>query len=51
MENMLGSMLARRALYEMQFDKVDRAKLYINKAISSLPDYTIPQPLVDVLTK
>ena len=51
MENLLGSMLARRALYEMQFDKVDRAKLYINKAISSLPDYTIPQPLVDVLTK
>jgi Protein O-mannosyl-transferase TMEM260-like len=51
MENLLGSMLARRALYEMQFDKVDRARLYIKKAISDLPDYTIPKALVDVLTK
>jgi hypothetical protein len=51
MENLLGSMLARRALYEMQFDKVDRARLYIKKAISELPDYTIPPALVNVLTK
>lgn len=51
MENLLGSMLARRALYEMQFDKVGRAKLYIKKAISSLPDYTVPQALLNVLRK
>jgi hypothetical protein len=51
MENLLGSMLTRRALYEMQFNKIERARLYINKAISDLPDYTIPKALVDALTK
>jgi hypothetical protein len=50
-ENFVGGMLARRALYEMQFDKIDRAKLYINKIITSLPDYTLPKQLVDVLSK
>ena len=30
-EQTVGSMLARRALYEMQFDKIDRAKIYIKK--------------------
>ena len=50
-ENMLGAMLTRRALYEMQFDKIDRAKLYINKIISTLPDYTMPKEIANVLTK
>ncbi|MGA8263487.1 MAG: hypothetical protein WB779_03510, partial [Ignavibacteriaceae bacterium] len=50
-ENFVGGMLARRALYEMQFDKIDRAKLYINKIITSLPDYTLPKQLIDVLSK
>ncbi len=51
MENILGSMLTRRALYEMQFDKIDRAKLYIKKIISDLPDYTLPNGLAEVMSK
>lgn len=51
MENILGSMLTRRALYEMQFDKIDRAKIFIRKIISDLPDYTLPNGLADVLTR
>ena len=50
-EGIVGRMLTRRALYEMQFDKIDRAKLYINKIITTLPDYTLPKQLVDVLSK
>lgn len=51
MENMLGTMLARRALYEMQFDKTNRAKLYIKKIVSDLPDYRLPQGLANVLSR
>lgn len=50
-ENNVGSMLARRALYEMQFDRLDRAKLYIKKIKSSFPDYVLPQGLTEVLEK
>ncbi len=48
-ENFVGSMLARRALYEMQYDKVDRAKLYIKKIKDSCPDYILPQGIAEVL--
>ena len=48
-ENLAGSMLARRALYEMQFDNVDRAKLYIRKIKKEFPDYILPQGLNEVL--
>jgi len=36
-------MLVRRALYEIQFDKVDKAKLYIEKIRKDFPDYKIPE--------
>lgn len=36
-------MLVRRALYEVQFDKVDKAKLYIEKIKKDFPDYRIPE--------
>ena len=45
MENIIGTMLTRRALYEMQYDKVDRARLYLKKIKESLPDYVIPSGL------
>jgi hypothetical protein len=48
-EQTVGSMLARRALYEMQFDKIDRAKIYIRKIKNDLPDYILPPGLADVL--
>jgi hypothetical protein len=50
-EQTVGSMLARRALYEMQFDKLDRAKIYIKKIKDSFPNYVLPQGLDDVLGK
>ncbi len=50
-ENFVGSMLARRALYEMQYDNVERAKLYISKIKNSFPDYVLPPGLADVIER
>ena len=36
-------MLVRRALYELQFDKTDKAKLYIEKIQKDFPGYKIPE--------
>jgi hypothetical protein len=41
-------MLVRRAMYELKFDKIERAKLYINKIRKDLPDYQIPPELNEV---
>ena len=50
-QNIVGSMLARRALYEMQFDRIDRAKIYVRKIKKDLPGYVLPQGLTQVLEK
>jgi hypothetical protein len=50
-ERVCGSMLVRRALYEMQFDKKERAKVYILKLQSSFPNYPIPKGLAEVIEK
>lgn len=50
-KNFVGTMLARRALYEMQFDKIDRAKVYIAKIKNDLQGYILPQGLAQVLEK
>jgi hypothetical protein len=50
-EQTVGSMLARRALYEMQFDKIDRAKIYTMKIKKDFPNYILPQGLAEVLDK
>ncbi|MDP4190800.1 MAG: DUF2723 domain-containing protein [Bacteroidota bacterium] len=47
-QNFVGSMLVRRAMYEMKFDRSDRARVYINKIKSDLPDYQIPYDLANV---
>lgn len=44
-ENIMGGMLTRRALYELQFDKVEKARLYIKKIKTDLPDYNVPAGL------
>jgi len=49
--DMTGSMLVRRALYEMQFDNRARAKVYIKKLKAELPDFAIPQGLAEVIEK
>ncbi len=47
-ENTVCSMLVRRAMYELKFDKIDRAKIYINKIRRDFPDYLLPQELGEV---
>lgn len=42
-------MLIRRALYELKFDKVDKAKLYVEKVERDFPDYKIPAELEQVI--
>ena len=51
MENAVGTMLARRALYEIQFNKFDRAKIYIKKIKEEFPNYTIPSELLQATEK
>lgn len=46
-----GDMLARRALYELQFYKTDRARLYIYKIKKDFPDYNLPPGLSDAMIK
>ena len=41
-------MLVRRAMYEFQFDKIDRAKLYIEKIRKDFPEYKLPKALTDL---
>jgi len=48
-EEKTGSMLARRAIYEMQNNKSDRAKVYINKIKSDLPEYKLSPELIKAI--
>jgi hypothetical protein len=47
-ENFTGTMLARRAIYELQFDKIDRAKIYVNKIRKELQGYKLPPVLRNI---
>lgn len=51
MENSEGTMLARRAMYEIQFNKTDRAKLYIQKIRKDFPNYVIPAEILTATEK
>jgi len=46
-QNLAGSTLAARALYELNFNKRDRAKLYVDKIRTEFPKYLIPARLRD----
>jgi len=50
-KNVCGWMLVKRALYEMQFDNVSRAKVYIKKLKQNFPDHQIPKGLAEVIEK
>jgi hypothetical protein len=41
-QNLAGTVLASRALYELRFNKIDRAKVYVNKIRSDFPKFQIP---------
>jgi hypothetical protein len=47
-ENFTGTMLARRAIYELQFDKIDRAMIYVNKIRKELQGYKLPPVLRNI---
>ncbi len=49
--NAAGGMLARRALYELQFNKTDKARVYINKIKNDFPDYILPPGLSDAMSR
>ena len=50
-KNNTANMLARRALYEIQNDKIDRARIYIKKIKNDFPDYILPAGLEQVIVK
>jgi hypothetical protein len=48
-ELFICSMLVRRALYEMQYQKTDRAKIYVGKILNDFPDYPVPPDLLRLM--
>jgi len=49
LENIIGSMLINRAMYELKFNKTDLAKMYVNKVAAECKDYTLPQQLQNLI--
>ena len=49
LNSIVGLMLVRRAYYEMQFNKPDRAKLYLRKVAEEFPNTQIPQQLQSLI--
>jgi hypothetical protein len=50
-EKFAGQMIARRALYEMQFNKLERARLYINRLKKDFPNYKVPDSVEEAISK
>jgi len=48
-ERFVGTILSNRAAYEMRFGKSNRAKVYIQKIISDLPNFRIPPQLQQIV--
>ncbi len=44
-QNLAGSVLASRALYELRYNKTERARVYVDKIKSEFPKYIIPSSL------
>ena len=49
--NLAGSMIANRIRYELQFQKIDRAKIYFLKLLEDLPEYIIPDDVTEFFKK
>jgi hypothetical protein len=45
LSSFVGLMLVRRAYYEVQFNKVERAKIYLKKVAEEFPETQVPQQL------
>jgi len=50
-KDMIPNMLIRRSMYEMEFNKLDRAKHYLTAIKKNFPGYKIPANLVTVLDR
>lgn len=50
LKGFLSSMLIRRALYELQFNKIERAKIYTKKVLADFPDITLPPALTNMMS-
>jgi len=46
-EGIVGTMLLRRAQYELAYHKKDRAKVYIDKVVKDFPGLNVPRELLD----
>ncbi len=49
LKGFVASMLVRRAMYEMQFNRTDRAKIYAMKAAADFPTVTLPSVLSNLI--
>lgn len=49
LKGFLSSMLIRRAMYELQFEKTDRAKIYVKKVAEDFPDVSLPHQLSNLV--
>lgn len=47
--NILTNMLFGRAIYELQFSKIERAKIYLKKLKNDFPSYEIPNDLQKIM--
>ena len=48
-ENAVATMLTYRAAYEHQFNKPERAKVYLNKVRKDFPNYQIPSEMENIV--
>jgi hypothetical protein len=49
LKGFVASMLVRRAMYELQFNKTDKAKIYAMKAAADFPNITLPPALSNLI--
>jgi hypothetical protein len=49
LKGFVAMMLIRRALYEMQFNKMERAKIYSKKVAADFPDVALPPALSNLI--
>ena len=49
LKGFISSMLIRRGMYEMQFNKPERAKIYAMKAAADFPNLTLPPVLSNLI--
>ena len=49
LKGFVTSMLIRRAMYELQFNKIDKAEVYVKKVAADFPDAKLPPELSNLI--